>query len=75
MYRVVPNSGAVHGSVGGKRKRIRAGDAGQSRMMRTVEASAALMAIVVGSFWLALLSTPKVTEAGQPEISKEVLRP
>jgi len=41
----------------------------QSRITRTVEASAAVMAIAIGSFWLAVLSTPKVTEAGQPEIS------
>ena len=39
--------------------------AAQSRTMRRVEASAAVMAFAVGGFWLVFLSTPKVTEASQ----------
>jgi hypothetical protein len=40
--------------------------AAQSRRSRTVEASAAVMGFAAAIFWLALPSTPKLTEAGQP---------
>ena len=39
--------------------------AAQSRTIRTVEVTAAVMAFAAGVFWLAFLSTPKVTEANQ----------
>jgi len=43
----------------------------QTRTTRTVEASAAVVMLIAGVFWLAILSAPKVTEAGEPEISKQ----
>jgi len=39
--------------------------AAQSRTIRMVEVTVAVMAFAVGGFWLAFLSTPKVTEASQ----------
>jgi hypothetical protein len=42
-----------------------------TRLRRSLAASAAVSALAAGIFWLDLLSAPKVTEAGQPETSRE----
>ena len=48
----------------------------QTRFRRSLEVMAAVTALAAGVFWLGVLSTPKVTEAGQPEIiSKQVRLP
>jgi len=56
----------LHLTVRGAKHKLTA----QTRIIQTLGASGAVLALVAGVFWLGI-ATPKVTEAGQPEISKE----
>jgi len=47
----------------------------QTRVSRSLEAMAAITVVAAGVFWLGVLSTPKVTEAGQPNILSQVRMP
>lgn len=43
----------------------------QSRKLRTIEMSAAVALCAIAIFWLAILGSPKVTEADQSKLSKD----
>ena len=43
----------------------------QSRKVRRLEASAAVVLCAIAVFWLAMLASPKVTEADQSKPSKD----
>jgi hypothetical protein len=47
----------------------------QTRFSRSLEAMAAITVLAAGVFWLGVLSTPKITKAGQPHIVKQVRVP
>jgi len=63
-------SDSLHLTVRGAKHKF----AAQTRLTRSLEASAAVMTIIAGILWLGILSAPEVTEAGQPGISKEQSR-
>ena len=43
----------------------------QSRKVRTLEASAAVVLCAIAVFWITILGSPKVTEADQSKLSKD----